>query len=302
MVTAAFEGVFCPSITVTGDDGSIDYELWGRHLDHLADAGMNGVLLFGSIGEFYAYSLESKQEALAFAVNRVAGRMKVFSGVGGTDMDEVLAFTHYAETVGADAVVAVSPYYFGPSEQTASVYFAQIAQATSLPVLLYNFPPRTGMDLSPELIAQLAADHSNILGLKDTVDTISHTRKVIAAVRKVSPSFSVLSGFDEYYTPNRIAGGNGVLCGLTNVEPETFVRMHAAWQGGDYTTALACARRINALMAVYDQADLFISAIKAAVKIKGLPVSTAIKEPATQIRAEQVRAIEGIITAADQLG
>ena len=277
-----FKGIFCPSITITDDEGKIDYDLWGKHLDHLADAGVNGVLLFGSIGEFYSVSLADKEAALEFAVKRVGERMKVFAGVGDTTYANVIEFTKFAEKAGADAVLAVSPYYFGPSPLTAENYFGGIAEATKLPVILYNFPARTGTDLTPELVASLAAKHPNICGIKDTVDTISHTRKVIRAARAVNPDFTVFSGFDEYYLVNRVSGGNGVLCGLTNVEPETFVKMHAAYEEGDFATAVACAERISKLMAVYDVCDLFVSAIKAAVKVKGLSISTKIFEPAVQ--------------------
>ena len=277
-----FKGIFCPSITITDDEGKIDYDLWGKHLDHLADAGVNGVLLFGSLGEFYSVSLADKEAALEFAVKRVGERMKVFAGVGDTTYANVIEFTKFAEKAGADAVLAVSPYYFGPSPLTAENYFGGIAEATKLPVILYNFPARTGTDLTPELVASLAAKHPNICGIKDTVDTISHTRKVIRAARAVNPDFTVFSGFDEYYLVNRVSGGNGVLCGLTNVEPETFVKMHAAYEKGDFATAVACAERISKLMAVYDVCDLFVSAIKAAVKVKGLPISTKIFEPAVQ--------------------
>ena len=290
-----FEGIFCPSISITDETGAIDYELWGAHLDHLAEAGIDGVLLFGSIGEFFSFSLEDKKAALKFAVERVGGRMKVLAGVGDTMLDRVLDFTRYAEQVGADGVVAVSPYYFGPSAATAKEYFGAIAEASSLPVILYNFPARTGSDLTPELVAELAAAHPTICGIKDTVDTISHTRKVIAAVRAVNPEFSVLSGFDEYYLVNRVSGGNGVLCGLTNVEPELFVKMHAAYQAGDFACAISCAERISQLMAVYDTCDLFVSAIKAAVNIKGLPISTKINEPAVQATSEQMDAIRALL-------
>ena len=291
------KGVFCPSITITKDDGSIDYDLWGKHLDHLAEAGMNGVLLFGSIGEFYAYPLAVKEETVEFAVKRVAGRMKVFAGVGGTVLSEVTAFSAFAEKVGADAVVAVSPYYFGPTDATAKEYFAAVADATKLPVILYNFPARTGTDLSPELVAELAKEHSNIVGIKDTVDTISHTRKVIAAVREVNPDFAVFSGFDEYYFVNRISGGNGIITGLTNVEPETFVALHKAYEAGDFATATAAAQRISHLMKVYDAADLFISAIKGGVKVKGLPISTDINGPAVQLSDSQLGNIKALLEA-----
>ena len=290
-----FKGIFCPSITITDDEGKIDYDLWGKHLDHLADAGVNGVLLFGSIGEFYSVSLADKEAALEFAVKRVGERMNVFAGVGDTTYANVIEFTKFAEKAGADAVLAVSPYYFGPSPLTAENYFGGIAEATKLPVILYNFPARTGTDLTPELVASLAAKHPNICGIKDTVDTISHTRKVIRAARAVNPDFTVFSGFDEYYLVNRVSGGNGVLCGLTNVEPETFVKMHAAYEEGDFATAVACAERISKLMAVYDVCDLFVSAIKAAVKVKGLPISTKIFEPAVQATEADEAAIAELL-------
>ena len=290
-----FKGIFCPSITITDDEGKIDFDLWGKHLDHLADAGVNGVLLFGSIGEFYSVSLADKEAALEFAVKRVGERVKVFAGVGDTTYANVIEFTKFAEKAGADAVLAVSPYYFGPSPLTAENYFGGIAEATKLPVILYNFPARTGTDLTPELVASLAAKHPNICGIKDTVDTISHTRKVIRAARAVNPDFTVFSGFDEYYLVNRVSGGNGVLCGLTNVEPETFVKMHAAYEEGDFATAVACAERISKLMAVYDVCDLFVSAIKAAVKVKGLPISTKIFEPAVQATEANEAAIAELL-------
>ena len=176
-----FEGVFCPSITITNVDGTIDYDNWGKHLDHLIDAGIDGVLLFGSIGEFYAIAVKTKAEAVRFAVSKVAGRMKVLVGVGDTNLDNVRTLAAESEVAGADALVAVSPYYFGPSPDCAKRYFSAVAKATTLPVILYNFPARTGNDLTPELVADLAAENQNIIGIKDTVDTISHTRKVIAA-------------------------------------------------------------------------------------------------------------------------
>ena len=290
-----FEGIFCPTITILDDEGKIDYELWGKHLDHLAEAGLNGVLLFGSIGEFYSVTLEDKKAATEFAVKRVGDRMKVFIGVGDTNYDNVLELTRFAEAAGADAVLAVSPYYFGPTDAAAMTYFGGIAEATKLPVILYNFPARTGTDLSPELVAKLAAAHKNICGIKDTVDTISHTRKVIRAARAVNPEFTVFSGFDEYYLVNRVSGGNGVLCGLTNVEPELFAKMHAAYQAGDFATAIECAERVSKLMAVYDVCDLFVSAIKGAVNVKGLPIFTKIFEPAVNVTDEQMDTIRELL-------
>ncbi|MBW3088919.1 dihydrodipicolinate synthase family protein [Bifidobacterium sp. 82T24] len=289
--TRRFTGIYCPSITITDDDGDLELELWGRHLDHLVEAGIDGVLIFGSIGEFFAFPLETKKRAVEFVVRHVAGRISVLVGIGDTNIDNVVDFAKFCEHAGVDALVAVSPYYFGPDDAAAERYFATVSEATDLPVILYNFPARTGNDLNPELVARLRQRHPTIVGIKDTVDTISHTRKVITAVRPVTHDFSVLSGYDEYYLVNRVSGGDGVLCGLTNVEPETFVTMHRAYESGDYATAITAAQRISRLMAIYDQADLFISAIKGAVKAKGLPISTLVREPAVQLTDEQFKTI-----------
>lgn len=221
--------------------------------------------------------------------------MKVFLGIGDTYYKNVLELAKYAEKINLDAVVAVSPYYFGPSNVTAYEYFGGIAKASKTPIIVYNFPERTGTDLSPELVADLTKQYPSICGIKDTVDTISHTRKVIKAVREVNNEFSVLSGFDEYYLVNRVSGGNGVLSGLTNLEPETFVKMHNAYQSGDFDLAIECAQRISYLMRVYDVCDLFISSIKAGVKVNGLDICTNIFEPASQVSEDQMKQIKEIL-------
>lgn len=291
-----FEGVFCPSVTILDDKGEIDFEAWGAHLDHLADSGLNGILVFGSIGEFYAFSAEEKRRAIEFAVDRVAGRTKVLAGIGSTRVDEVVELAKWCRTCGVDGLVVVSPYYFGPSTEAAERYFSLVSEATDLPVVLYNFPARTGSDLSPQLVADLAAKHPTIVGIKDTVDTISHTRQVVKAVRAVREDFSVLSGFDEYYLPNRIAGGQGVLCGLTNVVPELFVEMNAAYSSGDTAHSIECARKISDLMAVYNEGDLFIGAIKEAVKQRGLKMSTRCREPEVPVTSEQASSIAALLS------
>lgn len=299
MTTHIFDGVFTPSITPIHDDGSIDFEHWGQHLDHLVSAGMDGVLLWGSIGEFYAFSLEEKEKAVKFAVDRVAGDMKVFAGIGGTNLAEVIHFAQYAQQVGADAVVAVSPYYYAPSLAKVEEYFAAIATATELPVILYNFPETTGVAMPVEFIVHMAQRFENIVGLKDTIDSMSHARQVIEAVREVKPEFSVFNGYDEYYPLNRIFGGSGVIGGLSNIEPETFVAADKAWKSGDYEHFVAAVKRIKELAFVNSNADDFISAVKYAVSLKGLPISASIRKPEIPLTDEQRQRIAAIVNPAE---
>ena len=291
-----FTGVYCPSITPLQSDGSIDFPAWEAHLERLISGGISGVLIFGSIGEFYALSMEQKKQAIEF-VGRVAkGRMQFLIGSGSTKIAEAKELNAYGYEHGADAAVVVSPYYFGPSDALATKYFTELAEASELPIMLYNFPDRTGNDLSPELISTIAAAHPNIVGVKDTVDSAAHTRRVI---RDAPDDFSVLSGFDEYYLPNRIAGGQGVLCGLTNVVPEIFGAMHRAYESGDVTAAAQYAGKIAALMSVYEVGDHFIHTIKHAVRYaSGTDLSTATREPYIELTTAQQEEIARLIDTA----
>ena len=103
--SAEFSGIICPSITITKDDGDIDYERWGQHLDHLIEAGINGVLVFGSIGEFYAFPLDVKKHAVDFVAKHVAGRIPVIAGTGSNDTRHAVELSKNAEKAGADALL-----------------------------------------------------------------------------------------------------------------------------------------------------------------------------------------------------
>lgn len=285
-------GVNSPVITIMDDTGKIDKQAMAQHIDHLAASGLNGLLILGSLGEFYSFSLAEKKELVDLAVAAAKGRTQIIAGVGSTSLEDTLELAHYAEKAGADALNVVSPYYFAPSEDAMIEYFGRIAEAVKLPIQLYNFPARVGSDITPRVLTALAEKHENIVSIKDTVDNISHTRMLIRAVKAVRPDFTVLSGFDEYYLVNRVSGGDGVLCGLTNVVPELFVKYHGAYEDGDFAITTACARKISRLMAIYAMTDLFVVAVKAAVKAaSGLKMSTFTRMPGLPLQEEEYERI-----------
>ena len=285
-------GVNSPVITIMDDTGKIDKQAMAQHIDHLAASGLNGLLILGSLGEFYSFSLAEKKELVDLAVAAAKGRTQIIVGVGSTSLEDTLELAHYAEKAGADALNVVSPYYFAPSEDAMIEYFGRIAEAVKLPIQLYNFPARVGSDITPRVLTALAEKHENIVSIKDTVDNISHTRMLIRAVKAVRPDFTVLSGFDEYYLVNRVSGGDGVLCGLTNVVPELFVKYHGAYEAGDFAITTACARKISRLMAIYSMTDLFVVAVKAAVKAtSGLKMSTFTRMPGLPLQEEEYERI-----------
>ncbi|MDP4090086.1 MAG: 4-hydroxy-tetrahydrodipicolinate synthase [Bacillota bacterium] len=293
------KGVFTPIVTIFNEAGEIDYKGNARVIERLIKAGVDGILFLGSIGEFFSLSLEEKLKFITFAVKTVDKRAKVLIGTGGTVMDEVISLTQYAESEGADAAVLISPYYFNLDDESIYRYYAEAASSVKMPILLYNFPDRTSVNLSPQLIHRLARDFGNIVGIKDTVDNISHTRKVIAEVKADIKEFSIFSGFDEYFIPNLLAGGSGIITGLTNIAPELFVNFYKAFEKNDLQTADEAQKKINILMNLYDISQPFVSSIKTAVSMLVPGISADPRKPFAGCSQEQVEKVREILKKAE---
>lgn len=294
-----FKGVISPVITILDQEGKVDYLGMQEHIDHLIDGGLNGLLFLGSMGEFFAFRQEEKKEFISFVIQAVNHRVPVLVGTGGTSVEEVVELTQFAETEGADAAVVISPYYFKLDDTNLYNYYARVAQSTKLPIMIYNFPDRTNVNISPELVLGLAKDFSNIVAIKDTVDCISHTRQLIQVVKSEIENFSVLSGYDEYFVPNLMAGGDGVLCGLTNVVPELFSELYKAYQAGDFSTVVSSQKQISALMRVYDASQPFVAAMKAAVMLSGRKMVPMVKAPGTMLDAPGIEKVQRILAEAN---
>jgi 4-hydroxy-tetrahydrodipicolinate synthase len=296
-----FKGILTPVITVLDGQGKLDFEGNEIVINRLIDNGMDGLLFLGSIGEFFALSIDEKREFIRFVVKTVGKRVPVLIGTGGTAQEEVVELTQFSEKEGADGALVISPYYFELDSETIHNYFATIARSTSLPIMLYNFPDRTATDLSPSLVLRLAKEFSHIVGIKDTVDNISHTRKLIQVVKEHRPDFTVLSGVDEYLIPNLMAGGDGVLCGLTNIVPDLFASLMKAYHAKDFGKVVAAQAKISMLMNLYDITNPFIAGIKGAVALRGVAISTAVKKPAAALTQQEMNAISDVLAKADKM-
>lgn len=147
-------------------------------------------------------------------------------------------------------------------------YYRQLGQRLHGKWFAYNFPARTGCDLDAALVTQLAAEFPDFIGVKDTVDCLSHTRAIIQAVAHVRRDFIVLSGYDEYLIPNLLAGGAGVISGLNNICPELFVQAIDAWKGNNLAQLNDIQREISRLCEIYNIGNDFVTTIKTAVANK----------------------------------
>lgn len=299
MIVNMLKGIYTPIITTFNEDGSLDLESNGKLIDYLIENGVNGILFLGSIGEFFTLTHEEKKEYIQFAIKRVNKRAVAMAGTGGTAVDEVIDLTRFAEKEGADAAVVISPYYFKLDEKSLYRYYADVASSVKMPIFLYNFPDRTAVDLSPQLVLRLAKDFTNIVGIKESVDNISHTRKTINLVKPQRPDFSVLSGYDEYFIPNLMAGGDGILSGLTNIAPKYFVEMYKAFLEKDFDAMSALQKKINILMELYDVSQPFVGAIKEATTQMVEGIKSECRKPSGALTIEQKNKVAKILLKAE---
>ncbi|QHM96988.1 dihydrodipicolinate synthase family protein [Kosakonia sacchari] len=264
--TTPFSGVWCPSITPMDSEGNIDLNGLKQHLTRLTAAKIDVVLLMGSIGEFASFTLDERIMLIREA--RGMSPISMVANVSSTCFNDILWMADEAYRTGYEAVMVLPPYYYGQTSNQLLSYFRALGKAISGKWFAYNFPARTGCDLTPELVAALAAEFPDFAGIKDTVDCQSHTRNMILATRNVRDDFSVLCGYDEYFIPTLLAGGAGVISGLNNVMPELFVKAREAWRQSDLATLHQVQQEIGKFMAIYSIGDDFVTTIKTVVSRK----------------------------------
>ena len=287
-----FAGVWCPSITPMDNDGKIDLNGLSQHLKRLTEAKIDVILLMGSIGEFASFTLEEK--LLLIREARAMSSLKMVANVSSTCQNDVLRMAQEAYRSGYDAVMILPPYYYGQTAKQLLSYFRQLGQKLSGKWFAYNFPARTGCDLTPELVATLAAEFRNFAGIKDTVDCQSHTRSMIQTTRAVREDFAVLSGYDEYYIPNLLAGGAGIISGLNNVMPELFVSAREAFKQGDLAALRDIQDQIGTYMSIYAIGEDFVTTIKTVVSRKFGYCSGVSRNAGGELNESECRTIDEV--------
>ena len=287
-----FAGVWCPSITPMDNDGKIDLNGLSLHLKRLTEAKIDVILLMGSIGEFASFTLEERLVLIREA--RAMSSLKMVANVSSTCQNDVLLMAQEAYRAGYDAVMILPPYYYGQTAKQLLSYFRQLGQTLSGKWFAYNFPARTGCDLTPELVATLAAEFPNFAGIKDTVDCQSHTRSMIQTTRAVREDFAVLSGYDEYYIPNLLAGGAGIISGLNNVMPELFVSAREAFKQGDLAALRDIQDQIGTYMSIYAIGEDFVTTIKTVVSRKFGYCTSVSRNAGGELNESECRTIDEV--------
>ena len=233
-----FRGAATALITPLNASG-VDFDAFGRLIDWQIEQGINALVAVGTTGENPTLNDEEHQACIRYAVERVAGRVPLIAGTGSNDTAHAIAMTRFACEVGADAVLVVTPYYNKATQKGLIAMFTAIADASTKPVILYNVPSRTGVNIEPATYAALA-DHPNIAGIKEANGNIS---KIVETAALVGDRLDIYSGNDDQIVPIMAMGGKGVISVLSNIMPARTVEICDRFFNGDLkgSAALQCA-------------------------------------------------------------
>ncbi|RBW70941.1 dihydrodipicolinate synthase family protein [Bacillus taeanensis] len=293
-----FKGIIPPVSTIFNENGRFDERGMAKMIDFLIESGVHGLFFLGSGGEFTQLSAAERKRIAAFSVQYVNGRVPVLIGTGSTNTREVIELNEHSEKIGADGVVIVNPYYWPLSEANLFKHYEDAANSINLPILLYNFPQLTGQDLSADFVLKLAAKHSNIVGIKETVDTASYYREMILKVKAEYPHFSIFTGYDDHLLNNLSLGGDGAISASSNFMPELTIGIYEAFQQKDFDKALKMHQQLAFLPLLYKLDAPFTNVIKEAVKLRGIPISTFVLPPGRALSEEKMIELKKLLDQA----
>ena len=232
MKKTVFTGMATAIVTPMTETG-IDYEALGRFIEFQIGSGIDGIVVMGTTGENATIEPEDQAAVIRYTVEKVAKRVPVIAGTGTNNTDHVLHNTKMACEAGADAVLVVTPYYNKATQNGLIRHFTMIADASTVPVILYNVPGRTGCNLLPKSVAVLA-EHPNIVGIKEATGNMA---QMVEIRHLCGDKIDVYSGEDALTVAMMAMGGKGTISVLSNVAPKEAVAMTDACKRGDYATA-----------------------------------------------------------------
>ena len=243
MKNTVFTGAGTAVITPMTETG-VDYEALGRLIDFQVEKGIDAIVAAGTTGEGSTLTDREHEELIRFCVKRIAGRVPVIAGTGSNNTAHAIERTKTACAAGADAVLLVTPYYNKTTQRGLIASFSAIADASSVPCILYNVPSRTGLNMLPETLAVLA-DHERIAAVKEACGNISQVAKELELC---GDKLDVYSGNDDQTVPILSLGGKGVISTVGNIVPGEMAEMCRKFFAGDVKGAAEIQLRLLSLM------------------------------------------------------
>lgn len=291
-MSAQLSGVLTALASPFAADGQLDEKTLRRLVDRSIDGGVDGVVACGSTGEFAAMTGAERRQVVETVVDQAAGRVPVVAQTGAVSTREAVELSRHAEAAGASVLMVVTPYYEPLTMDETLHYLRTVAEAVQIPIMLYNLPGATGVNLDPDTVGQLAREADNIRYIKDTSADMAQAGRLIHNHGDVISTFI---GWDSLLLQAITEGAAGVMAGTANVMPAELVSIHRALHAGELDRARAEWARIYPLMDAIMSAP-FIQAVKAALNAAGVPVGGP-REPLLGLDAATTARISALVEA-----
>jgi 4-hydroxy-tetrahydrodipicolinate synthase len=262
------KGVIPAMVTPMTADEEVCYSSLEKLVDDLIVAGVHGLIALGSTGEFYALTPQERRDVLKCVIGKTAGRVPVIAGTNAASTREVVAYSREAEALGADAVMVAAPYYSLPQPDELLEHFRLVDQAVGIPIMLYNFPGRTGVDMKPDLIEKLTG-FKNIRYVKEST---GETWRLTDIMLRCSDRVGVFAGGDGVAFESLALGCCGWVAGVGNVCPREHVEVYELMVKKNYEAARAKFRSIYPLLSLAENSGKYLQYVKAGCKIVGRDV------------------------------
>lgn len=285
------KGIIPPIITPLKENGDVNYEVLKIMVNHLIEEGVHGLFPMGTTGEFYAFDEKTYKKVLETVVEETNGRVPVYGGANHITTRGVKHLVKICEEVGVDAVSVLTPMFISQTQEELYEYFAEIAESTPLPIILYNNKPKTNVTIQPETVAKLA-EIENIVAVKDSTGDMTNTAEYIRLTRG-NEGFHVLMGRDTLIYAALCYGASGAIASCANVAPRIAADIYNKYMAGDFQGALE-AQFTLAPLRIACNLGTFPAVIKEGLVQQGIPVGKCLA-PISELKPEEKRKLHQVL-------
>ncbi|QFG00719.1 2,4-dihydroxyhept-2-ene-1,7-dioic acid aldolase [Psychrobacillus glaciei] len=227
-------GSICPVITPFTESGAIDEKVFIELINWQIESGSHGISVTGTSGEPSSLTIAERKRVMNLAKETIDGRVFFAPGTGSTNHDETMELTKYAEDIGADAAMVIVPYYNKPNQEALYQHFKTVADSVEIPIIIYNIPGRSAVNMEVGTMKRLVEDCPNIIGVKEANKDFEHVNRVLLNCGR---DFLLFSGIELLCYPMLAIGGAGFISATANVEPAKVAELYNAWEAGDVARA-----------------------------------------------------------------
>lgn len=295
MTQPKFYGVISPFITPFKDDLSIDDEAARWLARYQVLKGVHGIFPNSTTGEFVHLKMDESVKITRIVLEEVGGKTWIIPGISSNCTEHSIELGRIFRDMGVDGVIIAPPFFFKVSRERLKLHFSRVAEKVDLPIIVYNIPSATGINIPVDLYEELAREYSNIVGAKVTYENLTYFKSLIASVKNVRRDFSVLTGIDELLLPVLMMGGDGGIMALANVAPQIHRGVYDEWINNNIGKAYEEYKKLLKLTKIYDVATSIPAAVKTALKVLGAPVKPHVRPPLTPEPPESEKKIKSVL-------